>query len=103
MKSLYNEIEPFAAQWLRNLCSAGHIANGDVNERSIVELNPRDLDGYTQCHFFAGIGVWSYALRLAGWPDSSGTPARLRQRDRRATRSGIYQSSNRSNRINNRY
>jgi hypothetical protein len=23
----------------------------------------------TQCHFFAGIGVWSYALRLAGWPD----------------------------------
>ena len=25
--------------------------------------------GYTQCHFFAGIGGWSYALRLAGWPD----------------------------------
>jgi DNA (cytosine-5)-methyltransferase 1 len=27
------------------------------------------LRGFTQCHFFAGIGVWSYALRLAGWPD----------------------------------
>ena len=25
--------------------------------------------GYAQCHFFAGIGGWSIALRLAGWPD----------------------------------
>lgn len=25
--------------------------------------------GYAQCHFFAGIGGWAYALRLAGWPD----------------------------------
>ncbi|WP_394027795.1 DNA cytosine methyltransferase [Desulfovibrio falkowii] len=30
---------------------------------------PSDLAGFTQCHFFAGIGVWSYALRQAGWPD----------------------------------
>jgi DNA (cytosine-5)-methyltransferase 1 len=30
---------------------------------------PNDLVGYTQCHFFAGIGVWSYALRCAGWSD----------------------------------
>jgi DNA (cytosine-5)-methyltransferase 1 len=28
-----------------------------------------DLAGYDQCHFFAGIGGWSLALRLAGWPD----------------------------------
>jgi hypothetical protein len=28
-----------------------------------------DLAGYVQCHFFAGIGGWSYALRLAGVPD----------------------------------
>jgi DNA (cytosine-5)-methyltransferase 1 len=27
------------------------------------------LVGFTQCHFFAGIGGWSYALRLAGWQD----------------------------------
>nr|WP_254227759.1 DNA cytosine methyltransferase [Burkholderia gladioli] len=27
------------------------------------------MRGYTQCHFFAGIGVWSYALRRAGWSD----------------------------------
>nr|WP_246290759.1 DNA cytosine methyltransferase [Paraburkholderia fynbosensis] len=25
--------------------------------------------GFIQCHYFAGIGVWSSALRLAGWPD----------------------------------
>jgi len=65
----YNEIDPFAAQWLRNLIAAGHIAPGDVDERSILEVSPDELRGYTQCHFFAGIGGWSYALRLAGWPD----------------------------------
>ncbi len=65
----YNEISPFAAQWLRNLIAAGHIAPGDVDGRSIEEVNPDDLRDYTQCHFFAGIGVWSYALRKAGWPD----------------------------------
>ncbi len=65
----YNEIDPYAAQWLRNLIAAGHIAPGDVDERSIVEVRPDDLRGYTQCHFFAGIGGWSYALRLAGWAD----------------------------------
>lgn len=65
----YNEIEPFAAQWLRNLISAGHIAPGDVDERSIADVRPDDLKKYTQCHFFAGIGVWAHALRRAGWPD----------------------------------
>lgn len=65
----YNEIDPFAAQWLRNLIAAGHIAPGDVDERSIIDVRADDLRGYTQCHFFAGIGGWSYALRLAGWPD----------------------------------
>lgn len=67
--SYYNEIDPYAAQWLRNLIAAGHIAPGDVDERSIIEVQLDDLKGYAQCHFFAGVGVWSYALRLAGWPD----------------------------------
>lgn len=66
----YNEIDPFAAQWLRNLIAAGHIAPGEVDERSIEDVTPDDLRGFTQCHFFAGIGVWSHALRLAGWPDN---------------------------------
>ncbi len=65
----YNEIDPYAAQWLRNLIAAGHIAPGDVDERSIEDVYPDDLRPYTQCHFFAGIGVWSLALRRAGWPD----------------------------------
>ena len=65
----YNEIDPYAAQWLRNLIAAGRIAAGDVDERSVVDVRPDELRGYTQCHFFAGIGVWSHALRLAGWPD----------------------------------
>ena len=69
MSAYYNEIDPFAAGWLRNLIAAGHIAPGDVDERSIEDVSPDDLARYEQCHFFAGIGGWSYALRLAGWPD----------------------------------
>jgi len=65
----YNEIDPYAAQWLRNLIDAGQIAHGDVDERSIEDVVPSDLKGYVQCHFFAGVGVWSLALRNAGWPD----------------------------------
>jgi len=70
MTAYYNEIDPFAAQWLRNLIAAGHIAPGEVDERSLLDVCPDDLAGFTQCHFFAGIGVWSYALRQGGWPDS---------------------------------
>jgi DNA (cytosine-5)-methyltransferase 1 len=70
MVAYYNEIDPYACQWLRNLIAAGHIAAGDVDERSIIDVRPDDLRGYAQCHFFAGIGGWSLALRLAGWDDA---------------------------------
>ncbi|WP_137971978.1 DNA cytosine methyltransferase [Pseudomonas sp. F(2018)] len=70
MAAYYNEIDPYAAQWLRNLIKGGHIAPGDVDERSIEDVHPDDLRPYTQCHFFAGIGAWSLSLRRAGWPDS---------------------------------
>lgn len=70
MVAYYNEIDPFAAQWLRNLIDAGHIAPGVVDTRSIEDVTPNDLIGFNQCHFFAGIGGWSLALRRAGWPDS---------------------------------
>lgn len=69
MTAWYNEPDPFAAQWLRNLIAAGHIAPGIVDERPIQEIEAYEIAGYTQCHFFAGIGVWSYALRQARWPD----------------------------------
>nr|WP_084169612.1 DNA cytosine methyltransferase [Paraburkholderia ferrariae] len=69
MTAWYNEHDPYAAQWLRNLIAAGLIAPGDVDERDIRDVTPQELVRYDQCHFFAGIGTWSYALRLAGWPD----------------------------------
>jgi DNA (cytosine-5)-methyltransferase 1 len=69
MAAYYNEFDPYAAQWLRDLIEAGHIAPGIVDERSIEDVHPSDLHGFTQCHFFAGIGVWSLALRRAGWAD----------------------------------
>jgi DNA (cytosine-5)-methyltransferase 1 len=65
----YNENDEFAAAWLRELIAGGHIAYGVVDTRSICDVRPDDLAGFTQCHFFAGIGGWSYALRLAEWPD----------------------------------
>lgn len=71
MKAIYNELEPYAAQWLRNLSDANHINPGAVDDRSIKELVASDVAAATQAHFFAGIGVWSYALRLAGWPDDA--------------------------------
>jgi len=65
----YNEHDPFAAAWLRGLVREGLIAAGDVDERSITDVTVDDVRGYAQAHFFAGIGGWSYALRLAKWPD----------------------------------
>lgn len=65
----YNEFDPDTSAWLRELIADGLIADGEVDERSIVEVKPEDLRGFTQHHFFAGVGVWSYALRNAGWED----------------------------------
>lgn len=65
----YNEFDPYAARWLRNLIAEGLIPRGEVDERSIVDVGPDDLVGFRQCHFFAGIGGWALAARLAGWPD----------------------------------
>ena len=69
MAAYYNEYDPKAAAWLRELIKQGHIADGVVDDRSIEDVTPTELLGFTQCHFFAGIGVWSYALRSAGWAD----------------------------------
>lgn len=69
MTAYYNEFDPKAAAWLRELIKAGLIAPGIVDERSIEDVTPNDFRGFAQCHFFAGIGGWSYALRLAGWSD----------------------------------
>jgi DNA (cytosine-5)-methyltransferase 1 len=69
MVAYYNEIDPAAAHILQELINNGVIAPGIVDTRSIKEVQPDDLIGFTQCHFFAGGGLWSVAARLAGWPD----------------------------------
>ena len=65
----YNEFDQGCASWLRELIREGLIPEGEVDVRSIVDVSHTDLKGFNQCHFFAGIGGWSYALRLAGTPD----------------------------------
>jgi DNA (cytosine-5)-methyltransferase 1 len=69
MIAYYNEIDPYAAAWLENLIREGHISFGIVDTRSIEDVYPDDLKGFDRCHFFAGVGVWDYALGLAGWPE----------------------------------
>lgn len=70
MNAYYNEFDKYPSAWLNNLITGGLIAAGNVDERSITDVLPEEVIDKTQCHWFAGIGVWSYALRLAGWPDS---------------------------------
>jgi len=69
MSAYYNEIDGAAAAILRELIARNVIPAGDVDTRSIKEVTPNDIRGYTQCHFFAGGGLWPVAGRLAGWPD----------------------------------
>ena len=69
MTVYYNEFDPKAAAWLRALIAERLIPDGPVDEGDIRDIVPTDLAGFRQCHFFAGIGGWPLALRLAGWPD----------------------------------
>lgn len=65
----YNEFDKEKADLLSGLIDRGLIAPGCVDSRSIHDVSADDLAGFTQCHFFAGIGLWSDALRKAGVPD----------------------------------
>lgn len=70
MTVYYNEIDPFAAEWIRQLIQQQHIPFGTVDERDIRDVTPSDLRPFRQCHFFAGIAVWAYAGTRAGYdPD----------------------------------
>ena len=69
MSVYYNEFDPEAAAWLNELMRDRQIAQGVVDRQDIRRFKPGELREFTQCHFFAGIGGWSRALRLAGWPD----------------------------------
>ncbi|SDZ20279.1 DNA (cytosine-5)-methyltransferase 1 [Lysobacter sp. yr284] len=71
MSVYYNEIDPYLCQWLKNLMAAGLIPAGDVDDRDIRSVSANDVRGYAQCHFFAGVGGFAYAARLAAWPDDA--------------------------------
>lgn len=68
-RAYYNENDSFTAHWLYQLIQRNLIAPGDIDTRDIRDVRPIDLKPYTQCHFFAGIGGWSLALRLANVAD----------------------------------
>lgn len=69
--AVYNEIDEYAADWIENLIALGAVAPGVVDRRSIIDIRPDDYRGFRQAHFFAGIGVWSYALRRSGVSDDT--------------------------------
>lgn len=66
----YNEFDEATAKWLQGLINNGCIPYGIVDTRSIEDIDPQELTKYTQCHFFAGIGGWAYALMLANVPST---------------------------------
>lgn len=65
--AFYNEIDEQAAEWIRELIKLKVITDGVVDNRSIVDVVPSDLKGFSRCHFFAGIACWDYALNQAGY------------------------------------
>lgn len=69
IRAYYNEFDTKSAAWLRQLIKNGNITPGVVDERSITEVKPDDLNGFDRVHFFAGIGTWDYCLNGSGWGD----------------------------------
>jgi DNA (cytosine-5)-methyltransferase 1 len=72
MSSFYNDNDPFAVEWMRNLIRDGVIDDGRVDDRSVTEISAADVLGYRHCHFFAGIAGWAKAFRIAGLTGVSG-------------------------------
>ena len=68
MNVYYNEFDKKKCAALKQLMADGHITKGDIDDRSIRDVQPSDVSGYTRAHFFAGIGLWDHALSLSGWP-----------------------------------
>jgi DNA (cytosine-5)-methyltransferase 1 len=67
--SYYNENDPAAVAWLKELLKRKLITDGVVDDRSIELVRPEDLKGFTRMHLFAGIAGWDHSLTLAGWGD----------------------------------
>ena len=62
-KAYYNDNDPKVAQWLRQLVAAGELPEGDVDERSIKEIQPANRTAiYTNTEMPA-LRLWL----LSGW------------------------------------
>lgn len=64
----YNDFDAQICDWVRGLIKAGLVPDGEVDQRSITEVQPEEVQGFAQCHWFCGILGWPLALQLAGWP-----------------------------------
>jgi hypothetical protein len=69
----YNDADPAVCAWARQLIADGLVPEGEVDERSIEDIEPSDLRGFDSCHFFCGILGWPQALQLAGFTESCWT------------------------------
>jgi DNA (cytosine-5)-methyltransferase 1 len=66
----YNDSDSFICEWLNELVKHKVIPNGKIDSRPIQLVSAGDLRGFRQCHFFAGIGGWPYALRIARYTNA---------------------------------
>lgn len=69
MKVYYNEFDKKKCAALSHLMKDGYIRKGEIDDRSIHDVQPDEIREYERCHFFAGIGLWDHALDLARWPE----------------------------------
>lgn len=64
----YNDVDPNACEWAKELIRKGLVLDGEVDCRSISEVKPNEIKDFVQCHFFCGILGWPLALDMGGWP-----------------------------------
>ncbi len=64
----YNDVDPKVCEWAKELIKKGLVPDGEVDCRPIEQIQPEELKGFIQHHFFCGILGWPLALDLAGWP-----------------------------------
>lgn len=66
---LYTDNDPFVCAWLEELIRGGHLPDGEILCTDILSIQAGQLIAFRGVHFFAGIGGWPLALKLAGYED----------------------------------